>query len=144
MSERVFRILPWLALVGLLVAALCVVAGIPPAFRAARTETGQTRAVVEESLSAHVAAPVVAPEYPALLQGLVWLQQTPYVAGVWLFTADGRLIRASGSTAAAYPNGLHRLPTRHRRDAARAQCPPGYLAVPRPAAGDLRGRGYPA
>ncbi|MFC1525926.1 hypothetical protein ACFL6X_03835 [Candidatus Latescibacterota bacterium] len=104
MSDRLLRILPWLALAGLLAVALGVVVG-EPVFRAARTETGQTRAVVEESLSALVAAPVVTPDDPALLQALGELQQTPYVAGVWLFTADGRLIRASGSTAAATSKG---------------------------------------
>lgn len=105
MSERLVRALPWIAAAGLLAAVLSVFAW-SPTLRLVRTDTGQTRAAVRQSVETLLAQHPTSVADATFRHAVEQLQGVRHVATVWLFAPDGTLVFASGSTAASTPVGL--------------------------------------
>jgi hypothetical protein len=104
MLNRLRQVLPSLAVVGAVIAAICVVL-LSYLRQMALVDTGATRPVVEAALAQLEACHPVSLEDTAFRREVEKLLQTPYVATVWLFSAEGRLVFAKGSTSSATPTG---------------------------------------
>ncbi len=98
MAEKGLKILPWTALIGAL-AALVLLATSVQQRAALLVDTGETRPVVEEGLAALQQLEPPSLDDPAFHNALEQFGQSPYVATVWLFAPDGRVVYTAGSTA---------------------------------------------
>lgn len=112
MSSQLKRALPVVAVVAALVAVLILTLSSNER-QAALADTGETRAVVEAALAqVHTFEPAgpLSPR-PGIAVDLTFLgtvdllEHTPYVATVWIFAPDGRIVYAAGSTAASASSG---------------------------------------
>jgi hypothetical protein len=106
MPERLSRVLPWLSAAGLLIATLSVALWSSDLTRA-RTDTGQTRPIVQRNVEAVLDRHPASATDAAFLGEVERLRSTPHVGTVWLFGADGKVAYASGATAAATPPGAN-------------------------------------
>ncbi len=105
MSDRTLsikRILPWVALIGGVIALACAVA-LTQIRNAALTDTGVTRPAVVATLDRLQALQPGRLEDPAFQQAVKAALDEPYVATVWLFAPDGQIVWAGGSTAQSAP-----------------------------------------
>lgn len=107
MSDRTLsikRILPWVALVCGLIALASAIA-LTQTRNAALTDTGVTRPAVGATLDRLQALQPGSLDDPAFQQAVKAALDEPYVATVWLFAPDGRIVWAGGSTAQAASSG---------------------------------------
>jgi hypothetical protein len=98
------RALPPLAVAGLLVVVACLIL-VSADRRRATTDTGETRASVEESINGVLDRHPERLDEPGFQQAARQALDRPYVAAIWLFAPDGRIAFAEGSTAASAPAG---------------------------------------
>ena len=104
MLNRLGRVLPSLAVVGAVTAAVCLVL-LSYLRQMALVDTGATRPVVEAALSRLQNLQPASLEDTAFSQAVENLLQTPHVATVWLFSPDGHLVFAKGSTSSSTLTG---------------------------------------
>lgn len=105
MSDRTLsikRILPWVALVCGLIALASVIA-LTQTRNTALIDTGVTRPAVVATLDRLQALQPSSLEDPTFQQAVKAARDEPYVATVWLFAPDGRIVWAGGSTALSAP-----------------------------------------
>ena len=95
MGSRLARSLPIVAIVGAVVAVLCL--GVQSASRrSVLVDTGETRSVVEASgLAPLLALHPSSIDDPAFRAAVAHLQEMPYIAYVWLFAPDGTIIQGN-------------------------------------------------
>ena len=108
MSSQLKRALPIVAVIAALVAVLILVLSSNER-QVMLTDTGETRAVVQAAL-VQIGLPDIplgnkSSDLELVVGATKRLQQTPYVAAVWTFAADGRIVYAAGSTAASAASG---------------------------------------
>lgn len=104
MLNRLRRVLPSLAVVGAVTAAVCLVL-LSYLRQMTLVDTGATRPVVEAALSRLQNLQPASIEDTAFRQAVENLLQTPHVATVWLFSPDGHLVFTKGSTSSSTPSG---------------------------------------
>jgi len=104
MPDRFTRTLPAVAVVGLVLALVFFVLGTGVRSRTL-LDTGETRAPVERAVQKVVSLQPSSLDDPAFREAVSDLQRAPYVATVWLFSPDGRIVHAAGSTAASAAAG---------------------------------------
>jgi hypothetical protein len=105
MSQRFVRALPWVAAIGFVVAIASLGVGTFERERAL-AEGDRTRPFVAGSVERVLQRRPSSVNEAAFQQAVEALRRTPHVATVWLFAPDGRLVMASGSTAASTPVGM--------------------------------------
>jgi hypothetical protein len=104
MSDRFVRALPWIGAAGLVVAVLML--GVCSSERQRMlADNGETRRAVEPALNAVLDRHPASIDDASFRSAVANLSRARYMATVWLFSADGRLVSASGSTAASTPTG---------------------------------------
>jgi hypothetical protein len=101
MKTKLFKLLPWVALAGLLLAGISF--GFVSYNRSNQlTEDPQTRRSALDTLTEIAALQPTTVDDPALRKALEDSLQAPYIATIWLFAPDGEQIAYSaGSTSAA-------------------------------------------
>ena len=104
MSDRFVRALPWIGAAGLVVAVL-MLGVISSARQRMLTDNGEIRRAVEPALNAVLDHHPASLDEASFRSAVADLGRARNVATVWLFSADGRLVSASGSTAASTPTG---------------------------------------
>ena len=95
MGNRLVKSLPTVAVIGALIAVLCL--GVQSAGRRSiLADTGETRRVVETSgLAPVLALHPSSVDDPAFRAAIAQVQDVPYVAYVWLFAPDGAIIQGN-------------------------------------------------
>lgn len=104
MSSQLKRALPIVAVVSALVAVLILVLGSSQR-QATLVDTGETRAAVEAALAPLLALRPASADDPTFRQAVEAAGRTEYVATIWVFAPDGRIVYAAGSTAASTASG---------------------------------------
>ncbi len=104
MASRIKRALPAVAVVAALAALGLLVFGSVQR-QSMLTDTGATLGPVEDALAPLLAQHPASAGDPALRQAAEVAAQGQYVATLWLFAPDGRIVYAAGSTAASAASG---------------------------------------
>jgi hypothetical protein len=101
MQTKLFKLLPWVALAGLLLAGISF-ALVSQSRSNQLTEDPQTRLSALDTLTQIAALQPETVDAPAFRQALEDSLQAPYIAAIWLFAPDGeQILYSAGSTSAA-------------------------------------------
>jgi len=104
MSHRIKPILPWLALVCGLLAALGI--ALLSLLRADLLEdTGETLAIVQTNLVSVLSARPESIDDPMLLDAIDVFAASAHVATLWLIKPDGEVVLSTGATAQSFSRG---------------------------------------
>ena len=96
--SKLKRILPWI----ILITGIAITLWLPISARSRTTrivDTGETRAVVEQTVAKLQAIQPDSLEDQSLRESLGEAVGTQYVSSLWLFTPDGRIVYQAGSKA---------------------------------------------
>jgi hypothetical protein len=94
--------LPLVAVIGASVALLCTIASTAER-HSNLADTGETRRVVETTLARLQALHPSSIDDPAFREAVVQAKDDPYVAYVWLFAPDGRILQGNRAVAPDSP-----------------------------------------
>lgn len=114
MRKRVKKLLPVIALIGALGA---LIGFVLLSYQRASflVDTGQTRPAVEATVAQVQALHPTSVDDPALQRAVEEALHAPYVATVWLFAPDGRIVYSAGSTAIRAQGSAEALATDETR-----------------------------
>ncbi len=104
MSKRFKRYLPIVAVIGAVVLVICLVLASGQ-LKQAKTDTGETRPAVEATLAQLQAMRPTFLDDAGFRGAVEQAAQAPFVAAMWLFAPDGRIVYSVGSMAASAPSG---------------------------------------
>ncbi len=114
MSKQIKQVLPWISFIAIAVAAvLLITASISRA--KILTESPETRDAAEKALTIITATRPKSLEDNTLISALEQASNTPYIAQVWLFDPDGKILFSRG--APIHAKSAQQLATRQVKGA---------------------------
>jgi hypothetical protein len=87
-------IIPWIALGAALLSAIIILVGIPQR-RDMLADTGETRKTVEAAIDRIAGRHPGTVDDPQFLESIRGLQNSAYIASIWLFAGDGAIVYSS-------------------------------------------------
>lgn len=94
MNEKLKKALPFVATAGAILALICVVT-LSVQREQILVDTGETYRSVSETLSQILALQPSSIDEPAFHQAIMQAENAPYIANLWLFTPDGKILRGN-------------------------------------------------
>ena len=104
MANRLKNALPWMALVGGLLASTCLVL-LSSLRNSLLVDSGETRLTVAATLEQLQVLRPTDLDDEAFRNAVEQAAQAPHVATLWLLTPDGQVVYSIGSTAASFSQG---------------------------------------
>jgi hypothetical protein len=96
MTKQIKSILPWVAVVSALAASILVLAGIPQR-RQILADTGATRLAAAAAVEQIISPPPASLDDAGFRRAVEALPGKTYIANVWLFAPDGRIVSSAGN-----------------------------------------------